>query len=28
LLSEKLTESSGKSYLQKKLCPHCGKEID
>jgi predicted transcriptional regulator len=28
LLSEKLTESSGKSYQQKKICPHCGKEID
>ncbi|MFB5600207.1 MAG: CBS domain-containing protein [Nitrososphaeraceae archaeon] len=27
LLSEKLTEFSGKMYLQKKLCPHCGKEI-
>lgn len=28
LLSEKLTESSGKNYLQKKICPHCGKKID
>jgi hypothetical protein len=28
LLSENLTEFSGKNYLQKKLCPHCGKEID
>ena len=28
LLSEKLTESSGKNYLQKKICPHCGKMID
>ncbi len=28
LLSENLTEFSGKTYLQKRLCPHCGKEID
>ncbi|MGE0243888.1 MAG: CBS domain-containing protein [Nitrososphaeraceae archaeon] len=28
LLSESLTEYSGKTYLQKKMCPHCGKEID
>jgi hypothetical protein len=28
LLSENLTEFTGKTYLQKKICPHCGKEID
>ncbi|MGD1834400.1 MAG: CBS domain-containing protein [Nitrososphaeraceae archaeon] len=28
LLSDKLTEYSGKNYSQKKTCPHCGKEID
>ena len=28
LLSENLTEFSGKTYSQKKLCPHCGKEVD
>lgn len=28
LLSENLTEFSSKTYLQKRLCPHCGKEID
>ncbi|MGE3860065.1 MAG: CBS domain-containing protein [Nitrososphaeraceae archaeon] len=28
LLSESLTQYSGKTYLQKKMCPHCGKEID
>lgn len=28
LLSENLTEFSGKTYQQKKICPHCGKEID
>jgi len=28
LLSENLTESSGRTYVQKRLCPHCGKEID
>ena len=28
LLSDKLTEFSGKKYSQKRTCPHCGKEID
>jgi predicted transcriptional regulator len=28
LLSENLTEFSGKTYLQKRLCPHYRKEID
>jgi predicted transcriptional regulator len=28
LLSQNLTEFSGRTYLQKKLCPHCRKEID
>ena len=28
LLSDKLTEFSGKNYSQKRTCPHCGKEID
>lgn len=27
LLSENLTEFSGQTYTQKKVCPHCGKEI-
>ena len=28
LLSENLTEFSSKTYQQKKICPHCRKEID
>lgn len=28
LLSETLTEFGGKTYMQKRLCPHCGKVID
>lgn len=27
LLAETLTEFSGQTYTQKKVCPHCGKEI-